>query len=88
MCVCNCILCKSRVLSWLLQLNTQLEELMIELQEYAVEPHPLEKLPLPGTPCLAQFSLDDVWYRAVAIGEEWLPWQCVALLIGMVTRYK
>ena len=43
---------------------------MVELQEYAVETHPLITSLLPGTPCLAQFSLDDVWYRAVVTGED------------------
>ena len=43
---------------------------MIELQEYAVESHPLTTMLLPGKPCLAQFSLDDLWYRAVVTSKE------------------
>ena len=38
---------------------------MIELQEYAVDSHSLTTMPSLGMPCLAQFSLDDLWYRAV-----------------------
>ena len=52
-----------------LQPTTQLEKLMIELQDYANETHPLLTQPLPGTLCLAQFSLDQVWYRAVVTSE-------------------
>ena len=56
---------------------------MTELQDYAIETHPLTTLPLPGTLCLAQFSLDEVWYRAVVTSEDgcydntclwWLSW--------------
>ena len=43
---------------------------MIELQDYAIETHPLTSLLLPGTPCLAQFSLDQVWYRVVVTGKD------------------
>ena len=42
---------------------------MIVLQEYAIESHPLTTVVLPGTPCLAQFSLDHVWYRAVVTSK-------------------
>ena len=47
----------------------QLETLMLELQDYAVESHPLTTMLLPGIPCLAQFSLDELWYRAVVTSE-------------------
>lgn len=80
----NCV-CTNCVLSWWLQSNRKLEELMMELQGYAIESHPLTTVVLPGTPCLAQFSLDHLWYRAVVTGKAsyygsichftwWLSW--------------
>ena len=43
---------------------------MVKLQTYAVEAPPLTTVLLPGIPCLAQFSLDNLWYRAVVTGED------------------
>ena len=73
--------------SWQLQPTTQLEKLMMELQDYANERHPLMTLPSPGTPCLAQFSLDQVWYRAV-VTSEGLLWQYLLMMVVMVTRHR
>ena len=61
---------------------------MIELQEYAIGTHPLITLPFPGTPCLAQFSLDNLWYRAVVTSELYYCNIILFMMVVMVARCR
>lgn len=75
-------------LLWKLQLNSKLEQLMVELQEYAVESRPLTVSLLPGILCLAQFSLDQLWYRAIVTGENGYYGNICVMMVVMVTRCR